>query len=162
MGKLTKFLITLVFRGSTVQIFCVLVSINFRVYFIFAVDWHWFLVIFNWFCTQPKLWTWDQLYCTRRDIFLSPTKLKFWNDFCVPLHKMCENTGFHWAVFSRIRTKSTTLSLYGRIRVCENLHYRIFYTVSATKIGGNTINILNCFFVLHKFTLWWIKRKIYI
>ena len=32
-------------------------------------------------------------------------------------------------VFSRIRTKSTILSLYGRIRVTENSYSRIFYAV---------------------------------
>ena len=35
------------------------------------------------------------------------------------LHKICEDTGFHWPIFSRIRTKSKILSLYGRIRVSE-------------------------------------------
>ena len=35
------------------------------------------------------------------------------------LHKVCENTGFHCPVFSRIRTKSQILSLCGRIRVSE-------------------------------------------
>ena len=37
-----------------------------------------------------------------------------------PPHKICENTGFHWPVFSRIKTKSTILSLHGRISVCES------------------------------------------
>ena len=36
------------------------------------------------------------------------------------LHKTCENTGFHWPLFSRIRKKSAILSLYRRIRVSEN------------------------------------------
>ena len=43
------------------------------------------------------------------------------------LHKICGNTGFHWPVFFRIRTKSTILSFYWRIRVTENPHSRIFY-----------------------------------
>ena len=46
-----------------------------------------------------------------------------------PLHKICENTGFQWHIFSRISTKSTILSLYGRIRVSENPYSRIFYAV---------------------------------
>ena len=32
------------------------------------------------------------------------------------LHEICENMGFRWSLFSRIRTES----LYGRIRVPEN------------------------------------------
>ena len=33
-----------------------------------------------------------------------------WNIYYLPaLHKICENTGFHWRVFSRIMTKSTIL-----------------------------------------------------
>ena len=32
------------------------------------------------------------------------------------LHKTCENASFHWPVFSRIRTKSYILSLYGSIQ----------------------------------------------
>ena len=43
------------------------------------------------------------------------------------LHKICENTGFHWPLFSRIRTE--ILSLYWKIRVSENPYSRIFYTV---------------------------------
>ena len=46
-----------------------------------------------------------------------------------PLHKICENTGFQWHIFSRIGTKSTILSLHGRIRVSENPYSRIFYAV---------------------------------
>ena len=45
------------------------------------------------------------------------------------LHKICENTGFHWPVFSRIRTKPTILSSYGRIWATENAQSRIFYAV---------------------------------
>ena len=47
-----------------------------------------------------------------------------------PLHKICENTGFHWAVFSRIRTESYIFSLYGRIRLNEKPYSRIFYAVN--------------------------------
>ena len=64
----------------------------------------------------------------------------FWRNFCLivscficrnltlplfkkdALYKICENMGFHWPVFSRIRTKST-------IRVSENLYSCIFYAV---------------------------------
>ena len=45
----------------------------------------------------------------------------------VSLHNIFENTGFHWPVFSRIRTESRILTLYGRIRVSENPYSRIFY-----------------------------------
>ena len=46
------------------------------------------------------------------------------------LHRMSENTGFQWPIFSRIRTESSTiLSLYGRIRVSENRYSCIFCTV---------------------------------
>ena len=45
------------------------------------------------------------------------------------LHKICENTGFHWSVFSGIRTESVILSLYGRMRTSKNLYIRIFYAV---------------------------------
>ena len=46
------------------------------------------------------------------------------------MHKICENTGFHWPVFSRIRKEYTILPLHRRIRVSENPYSRIFYTVS--------------------------------
>ena len=45
------------------------------------------------------------------------------------LHKICENMDFHWPVFSRIRTESTILFLYRRIRVNENPYCCIFYVV---------------------------------
>ena len=32
------------------------------------------------------------------------------------MHKICENTGFHWPVFYRIKAESTILLLYERIR----------------------------------------------
>ena len=46
-----------------------------------------------------------------------------------PQHKTCKNTEFHWPKFSRIRTKSSILSLYQKIRVSENPYSRIFYAV---------------------------------
>ena len=45
------------------------------------------------------------------------------------LHKIRENTGFHPPAFSRIRTKSMILSLYGKITVSENPYSPIFYAV---------------------------------
>ena len=45
------------------------------------------------------------------------------------LHKICEDTGFHWPVHSRIKTESTILFLYGRIQASENPYSRIFYAV---------------------------------
>ena len=42
------------------------------------------------------------------------------------LYKICENTGFHWPLFSRIRIESTILSLYGGIRVSGDLYSGIF------------------------------------
>ena len=50
------------------------------------------------------------------------------------LHKICENTGFHWPVFSCVRTKSMILSLYGRIRVSENPYSRISYAAIVVKV----------------------------
>ena len=44
----------------------------------------------------------------------------------VSLHRICENPGFYGRVFSRIRTESTILPLYGRIRVSETPYSRIF------------------------------------
>ena len=45
----------------------------------------------------------------------------------VTVHKICKNTGFHGIVFSRIRTESTIVSLYGWIRVSENPYSHILY-----------------------------------
>ena len=59
------------------------------------------------------------------------------------LHKICENTGFQWPVFSRIRTKSVILSLYGRIQVAENLYFCIFYAVS----GFSFVLLLTVFLI---------------
>ena len=50
------------------------------------------------------------------DFFISFLKL--------PLHKVCRNTGFHWPVFSHIRTESKNSD-----RVSENPYYSIFYKV---------------------------------
>ena len=50
------------------------------------------------------------------DFFISFLKL--------PLHKICRNTGFHWPVFSHIRTESKNSD-----RVSENPYYSIFYKV---------------------------------
>ena len=45
------------------------------------------------------------------------------------LHKLCKNTGLHWPVFSRTRTESMILSLYGKIRVSKNQYSRISYAM---------------------------------
>ena len=45
------------------------------------------------------------------------------------VHQICENMDFHWPVFSRIKTESAILSIYGRIQVSENPYSRIFYPV---------------------------------
>ena len=66
---------------------------------------------------------WERLY-------LNTKILKFlWNIWKKALHKTCENTGFHWPIFSRIRKKSSILSLYGGTQVSENPHSRMFYAV---------------------------------
>ena len=49
------------------------------------------------------------------------------------LHKIHENTGFHWPIFSCIRRKSSIFFLYGRIRVSENLYSGIFYAVLTSR-----------------------------
>ena len=61
---------------------------------------------------------------------------KVLNVFRQSLHKICENTGFHWPIFSHISTRSQIPSLYGRIRVNENPYFCIFYAVMH--------NIFNC------------------
>ena len=47
--------------------------------------------------------------------------------------KICENSGFHLPVFSRIKTESTIPSLCRRIRVSENPYSHIFYAVEHKK-----------------------------
>ena len=54
------------------------------------------------------------------------------------LHKRCENTRFHWPVFSRM----------GRIRVIENPYSRIFYVVRVQKF--ETPKNLESEFILNK------------
>ena len=44
--------------------------------------------------------------------------------FLTPLRKICENTGFGYAVFSR-----TILSLFEKLRVCKNPYSSISYAV---------------------------------
>ena len=43
------------------------------------------------------------------------------------LDNLCENTEFHLPVFSRMRTESATMFLYGRIRVGENPYSHVFH-----------------------------------
>ena len=51
------------------------------------------------------------------------------------LHKICENKGFYWPVFS-------CSLLYGRIRVNESPYFRIFYVVLITRIWkGASFNV---------------------
>ena len=45
------------------------------------------------------------------------------------MYKICENMGYHWPVFSQIRTESKFLSIYRRTRVSENPYFGIFYPV---------------------------------
>ena len=45
---------------------------------------------------------------------------------------MCQNTGFLWPVYSRIRTGSTILSLYGNERVKQNPCYDILRSVKSS------------------------------
>ena len=51
------------------------------------------------------LWAWTNKPLVRRTVFSYPA-----------LHKICENTGFHWPVFFRIRTEYTiSVNPYSRI-----------------------------------------------
>ena len=63
----------------------------------------------------------------------------------VSLHKLFENKGFHWPVFSRIRTKSLILSLYRRIQVIDSPCSRIFYTVYVKFVQYNRFH---CWFLV--------------
>ena len=67
------------------------------------------------------------------------------------LYKVCENTGFRWPVFFQIKTKSTILSLYRRIRVRKNPHFCIFYAVFWLPVVGET----DSFFVWGGWFLCW-------
>ena len=61
--------------------------------------------------------------------------IKLWEtELCLWRSLFALVPGFHWPVFSRIRTESTIVSLYGRIRVGENLYFRRFYAVNVLKI----------------------------
>ena len=56
----------------------------------------------------------------------------FLNFFNNRLHKICQNTGFTWPVFSGIRTESVSLfflSLYREIQIRENPYSDMFYAV---------------------------------
>ena len=57
------------------------------------------------------------------------TLLSIINPFHIPLHKIWENTGFRWTVFSPIRTESTILSFCRRKRVSQNPYFRILYAM---------------------------------
>ena len=49
--------------------------------------------------------------------------------FFIALHKICENTGFYWPVFSRAKKESTVMSLCRIMRVLENPYSCIFYAM---------------------------------
>ena len=59
----------------------------------------------------------------------------------VSLHKICENTSFHWPVFSCVRTKSAILSSYGGIRVSET---RILVYFMQCLLSNRTKKLLLC------------------
>ena len=56
---------------------------------------------------------------------------------CYLQRKICENTGFHWPVFSHLRTEYKILSLYGRIRVSEKPYSDIFYAAQSKHVRVN-------------------------
>ena len=59
------------------------------------------------------------------------------------LHKIRDNTGFHWPVFTRIRTESTILSSCGRIRVREKPYPWIFYAITTAKpLNSGNLRVL--------------------
>ena len=62
--------------------------------------------------------------------------IRFGEEFktSVSLDKICQNTGFIWPVYSRIRTKSTILTLKESMRVRENPYSDIFYVVFNNEI----------------------------
>ena len=47
--------------------------------------------------------------------------------------------GFHWPVVCRIKTESTILSLWGKIRVSEDPYPRIFYAEKCWLMNNNYI-----------------------
>ena len=78
----------------------------------------------------------------------------------LPLHKICENTGFHWTVSPSIRTKSKILPLCKRIRVTENSYYRMFYVVYihlATDQFSGHVHKRKCDFLMVE---WWRTNRI--
>ena len=84
--------------------------------------------------------------------FLSDLQSFFVSIVPLPLHKVCENTGFRRTVFSRIRIKLQILSLYGRIRVSKNPYSRIFYAVCPTALNHISFNN-QCFVTLFQGSL---------
>ena len=42
------------------------------------------------------------------------------------LREVCENTGFRWLIFSRVKSKFTILCSYGEMRVSKDSYSRIF------------------------------------
>lgn len=63
-------------------------------------------------------------------IFILKWMILFVQDYFIGgMFKICKNIGLSPPLFSRIRTASTILSLYVKIRVTENPHFWIFYAV---------------------------------
>ena len=87
-------------------------------------------------CTSVHYFTW--IRCIDYCFF-------FYCFCCSSLHKICQNAGLSWLVFSHIRTESTTLSLYGKIRVRENpysgiLHKVLFIIIIITQPLNGKLN----------------------
>ena len=85
-------------------------------------------------------------------------RIGFLNFFNNRLHKICQNTGFTWPVFSGIRTESVILffvSFYRKIKKRENSYFDMFYAV-ITKRYLEAVLILDSIFPLsiQNLSLW--------
>ena len=69
------------------------------------------------------------------------TTIKITDD---PLHEICQNVGFLWHIFSRIRAKSYILFSYGKIQLRKNLYSGKFYTM-LNKLFSSKEKRLACF-----------------
>ena len=71
-------------------------------------------------------------------------QLTFSHQVTTTLRKIYDKTGFYCPEFSStsIRTESTILNLYGRIRVSENPYSCIFYAVENTFQGFSMVTNL--------------------
>ena len=68
----------------------------------------------------------------------------------ISLRRICEYMSFLQPVFSHVRTESSILSLYEKMRVRENLYSGIFYAVYVSVM---------CIIFLHTITKQVIKKK---